>query len=61
MSDATQVTFIDSVKTDDGKYDVWSETGDLDTDRLYVSQFAEDDVRPVDDPEVEDFIRNELS
>jgi hypothetical protein len=60
MGDATTATFIDSVETDDGKFDVWSTTGSLDVETLYVSQFAEDDVRPVEDPEVEQFIRNEL-
>jgi hypothetical protein len=58
---STTATFIDSVEHDGEKYDVWSTTGNLDADRLYVSQFAEDDVRPVDDPEVERFIRNEIS
>jgi hypothetical protein len=55
-----RVEYIESVAYDGQRYDVWSETGGLDVDRLYVSQFAEDDVKPVLDDDVEQFIRNEL-
>jgi hypothetical protein len=58
MSQTAQ--FIDSVETDDGRYDVWSTDGTLDG-ALYVSEFAEDNLRPVEDDELEAFIRDELA
>lgn len=60
MTDATTVTFIDSVESPDGRFDVWSETGSLDVETLYVSEFATDNIREVTDPDVGRFIRSEL-
>lgn len=61
MSDAQQTTveLVGSVEHDGDKYDVWTPDGSLDS-RLYVSQFAEDDVRPVEDEGTARFIRSEL-
>lgn len=53
-----EARFIDMVEVDGERYDVWESTSD-DSDQLFVSEFAKDNLKPLP-PEMRDSVERQL-